>query len=66
MNVTINGKQKNVTGNTTVTNLFLKFNIKTKNIALELNGEILPKSEWLNYIVKEGDTIEIVEAIGGG
>ena len=66
MNVTINGKQKNVTGNTTVTNLFLKFNIKTKNIALELNGEILPKSEWFNYIVKEGDTIEIVEAIGGG
>ena len=57
MNVTINGKQKNVTGNTTVTNLFLKFNIKTKNIALELNGEILPKSEWLNYIVKEGDCV---------
>ena len=66
MNVTINGEQKNVSGNTTVTNLFLQFNIQRKNIALELNGEILPKSEWLNYIVQEGDAIEIVEAIGGG
>ncbi|HDZ5064898.1 TPA: sulfur carrier protein ThiS [Campylobacter jejuni] len=39
---------------------------KTEFIALELNGEIIPKSEFENLILKENDKVEIVSFVGGG
>jgi len=35
-------------------------------IAVELNGEIVPKSSFQQHLLKDGDKIEIVQAIGGG
>ncbi|ECL1829640.1 sulfur carrier protein ThiS [Campylobacter jejuni] len=40
--------------------------LKTELIALELNGEIIPKSEFENLILKENDKAEIVSFVGGG
>lgn len=35
-------------------------------IALELNGKIIPKSEFENLILHENDRVEIVNFVGGG
>ena len=40
--------------------------LKIEFIALELNGEIIPKSEFENLILKENDKAEIVSFVGGG
>lgn len=40
--------------------------LKIELIALELNGEIIPKSEFENLILKENDKVEIVSFVGGG
>lgn len=40
--------------------------LKMELIALELNGEIIPKSEFENLILKENDKAEIVSFVGGG
>ena len=40
--------------------------INPQRIAVELNGEILPKSQYSEAIIKDGDTIEIVNFVGGG
>ena len=40
--------------------------IKTKYIAIEVNKQIIPKSEYKKYKLKHGDKVEIVTAIGGG
>ncbi|EAJ8358929.1 sulfur carrier protein ThiS [Campylobacter jejuni] len=40
--------------------------LKIELIALELNGEIIPKSEFENLILKENDEAEIVSFVGGG
>ncbi|MFK0418223.1 sulfur carrier protein ThiS [Campylobacter jejuni] len=49
---------------------FMDFNkekgLKIELIALELNGEIIPKSEFENLILKENDKAEIVSFVGGG
>ncbi len=37
-----------------------------RRIALELNGGIVPKSEYNSVILKDGDSIEIVSFVGGG
>ncbi|HDZ4965026.1 TPA: sulfur carrier protein ThiS [Campylobacter jejuni] len=39
---------------------------KIELIALELNGKIIPKSEFENLILKENDKAEIVNFVGGG
>lgn len=40
--------------------------INPQRIAVELNGEILPKSQYSDTVLKDGDIIEIVNFVGGG
>lgn len=37
-----------------------------KRIALERNGEIVPRSQFASQQLEDGDTLEIVAAVGGG
>lgn len=34
--------------------------------AIEVNGEIVPKSEHLEFAINDGDAVEVVKAVGGG
>ncbi len=38
----------------------------TERIAIELNGEILPKTKYNETILKDGDEAEVVSFVGGG
>lgn len=40
--------------------------IQPQRIAVELNEEILPKSEYSATVLKDGDVVEIVNFVGGG
>lgn len=40
--------------------------LEGKRFAIELNGEIVPRSQFLQAPIKDGDTLEIVGAVGGG
>lgn len=40
--------------------------LKSELIALELNGKIIPKSEFENLVLKENDKAEVVTFVGGG
>lgn len=40
--------------------------INPQRIAVELNGEILPKAQYGNTVLKDGDIVEIVNFVGGG
>ncbi|MCH5336164.1 MAG: sulfur carrier protein ThiS [Campylobacter sp.] len=40
--------------------------LKSELIALELNGKIIPKSEFENLVLKENDKAEVVSFVGGG
>ncbi|MBD3162922.1 MAG: sulfur carrier protein ThiS [Candidatus Latescibacteria bacterium] len=37
-----------------------------KGVAAALNGEVVPREEWFDRALVEGDSIEIVEAVQGG
>ena len=47
-------------------NFLIIHNINTNNIVVEINGSIITKSLWGQYVLKENDKIEIVTAVGGG
>lgn len=38
----------------------------TKRIAVERNGEIVPKSDYGSTVLADGDTVEVVSFVGGG
>ena len=67
MNITINGNAKQFDSeNMTVTALVVTLNLTGKRLAIEKNGEIVPRSQFDAVNLQEGDTLEIVGAVGGG
>ena len=63
--VKINGEEKNVSG-MTVTQYLATTNYDTKRIAVERNGDIVPKAQYDNTVLQDGDYVEIVSFVGGG
>tara|TARA_B100000700_G_scaffold213317_1_gene234615 strand:- start:148 stop:348 length:201 start_codon:yes stop_codon:yes gene_type:complete len=66
MNIFINQEKKFVEENTNLNLLLKKLRIEDKYLAIEVNLEIIPKSKYSQYIIKENDKIEIIRAVGGG
>lgn len=63
--VKINGEEKNVVGKTVIEYLS-ESSYDKKRVAVELNGDILPKSQYDTTVFQDGDIIEIVSFVGGG
>ena len=64
--VCINGEPRQLSGNLTVAALIDEMGLSGKRIALERNGEIVPRSTFNNQQLSDGDKLEIVVAVGGG
>ena len=66
MNIILNGDNHTVPRDTTVADLIVELGYVNKRIAVELNKEIIPRHHYENHILRCGDRVEIVRAIGGG
>ena len=66
MNITLNGQPKTLENIGSVAELLRLLGYEGKRIAVECNGEIVPKSRHGQHTLSEGDEIEIVVAVGGG
>jgi len=66
MNILLNNIPEILFEDSTIKNLLEKKNIKNKYYAIEINKKIIPKSDHETYVIKDGDRIEIITAIGGG
>ena len=63
--VKINGENLDIAGKTLAEYLETT-NYNPKRIAVECNGEIVPKSQYEEKILHDGDTLEVVSFVGGG
>lgn len=66
MNIKVNGEVREVPPGTTVAALLPMLGIEGGRIAVEVNREIVPKSEHATHVLFEGDQLEIVTMVGGG
>lgn len=66
MEVCVNGKIVSVPPGSNLARLLQQLSLGNGKIAVELNREIVPRSEYDSMQLKEGDQLEIVQAIGGG
>ena len=64
--VSINGDIRQFPDATLVSALIDTLGLTGKRIALEYNGEILPRARFATQLLAEGDKLEVVVAVGGG
>jgi sulfur carrier protein len=64
--VTVNGKAHRVDRATDVSALLARLDLAGKKVAVERNGEIVPRSAHASTLLADGDELEIVVAVGGG
>ena len=58
--IIVNGKEINLTEDTTVAEYLEQNQYQVKRIAVELNGDILPKYSYSDTMLKDGDRLEVV------
>jgi len=63
--VKINGMPCDVAGKT-LTEYLATTNFNPARIAVEKNGDIVPKAQYETVVLKDGDTVEVVSFVGGG
>lgn len=66
MQILVNGEFIAVAENATLGVLVAQLQLSGQRLAVELNGEIVPRSRWPEVRLGQGDRAEIVRAIGGG
>ena len=64
--VMVNGKSHEFASTVDLSALIAKLNLQGKKIAVERNGEIVPRSAHGSTLLADGDELEIVVAVGGG
>lgn len=66
MEILLNGQSKTLPEPTSLATLIDQLGFTGKRIAVERNGEIVPKSTHATVQLAAGDKLEIVVAVGGG
>jgi sulfur carrier protein len=64
--LTINGQPRSLSAPISLARLIEQLELAGKRLALERNGQIVPRSQFDVVEVASGDAIEIVVAVGGG
>lgn len=66
MKLIINGQERSFEVGINVSQLIEQLNIKSEKVAIERNLEIVPRANYSETQLSDGDKIEIVQFIGGG
>ncbi|MCX7882426.1 MAG: sulfur carrier protein ThiS [Brevinematales bacterium] len=66
MKILVNGEEKTLLSPLSLQKYLEELGISSQRVVVEYNGKILPKEQWGNTLLSEGDTVEIVHFVGGG
>ncbi len=66
MKIQLNGEPRELPEGCTAQQLVDDMGLSGRRLAMEVNREIVPRSEYATHVLHDGDQVEIVHAIGGG
>jgi thiamine biosynthesis protein ThiS len=66
MQITINGEDRSFDAPLTLAALVEQLGLKLDRVAVEYNRAILPRAQWTETLLVDGDRLEIVQFVGGG
>jgi thiamine biosynthesis protein ThiS len=64
--ITLNGKPREIANEMPVPEFLIELDVNPKQVAVAINGEVVPRSTWAGVSIKDGDVVEVVRAVGGG
>lgn len=64
--ITVNGEGRQLAAGTVLAELLEAMELAGRRIAVEINQDIVPRSQHARHVLQAGDKVEIVHAIGGG
>jgi sulfur carrier protein len=66
MNLRLNGERLALPAPCTLAELLIVQGLGERRVAVEVNGEIIPRGRHPEHTLCDGDSVEIVHALGGG
>ena len=69
MKLTINGREREfpeLQSDSTPQHLVELLQLKADRVAVERNGDIVPRATWAEVRLEDGDKLEVVQFVGGG
>ena len=66
LSLTVNGEPRRIADGATIADLVHSLELEVKKVAVERNGEIVPRSTLGEVMLADGDVLEIVHFVGGG
>lgn len=66
MHVFVNGELKQLSGTPSLAELIAQLDLPAARIAIELNREVVRRSDWSSTMLRDDDRVEIVHFVGGG
>lgn len=66
MQIVLNGEPMTIVEGSTIAGLLQQLELQNRRVAVELNQDIVVRSEHETTLLKAGDRVEVVHAIGGG
>jgi sulfur carrier protein len=66
MTLQINGENRELGDDLLLSALIEQMGMKADRVAVERNGEIVPRGRWTETTLQDGDRLEIVHFVGGG
>ncbi len=64
--IILNGNDRQLDSNTSIAQLLEILDLSEKRLAVEINQQIIPRSDFTDITLNDQDQVEIVQAIGGG
>jgi len=62
----VNGKKVELDQPTSLLDYLERLGVNPRTVAVEHNGEIIPRTSFTRVTFRDGDTVEIVRMVGGG
>lgn len=62
----VNGRPLQVPGGTTLAGLLRILDVPLEGVALAVNRSVVPRSGLVDHVLEDGDTVELIQAVGGG
>ena len=66
MDIQLNGEARQIADQASLATLLEHEGLAQRRVAVEVNGEIVPRGRHASHALQHGDTVEIVHALGGG
>ena len=66
LNLRINGEDRDVVDNVSLSELVTQLDLTPERIAIELNQNVVRRVDWPSTVLKDNDRVEIVHFVGGG